>query len=304
MKSLDWLLSQQAPSGAFYGWEGGPLYPEITGYVIPTLLQWGHETEAARAADWLVSIQNPDGSFNGVDGKPAVFDTGACMEGLRATGRWVAANNAEAWIRDQPMKEIYNFRVSGLLGYSGYLPEIPKTLRTHYWGYALEGLYLLGSRDLVRAELEKLPRGIQPYTIDGNGSDTCATAQIAKLRLLLGMDAAEEINALRGLVNSDSSLPHDLVNKKKTLWGVKYYLDCEYLLKQSGFDETWHKVREWQFQHYNIDMAKWENPHPFGISGCFRVRNDHEFLYEAVTSHLPYLDEAVIALQPDRKSVV
>jgi len=69
-------------------------------------------------------------------------------------------------------------------------------------------------------------------------------------------------------------------------------------LKQNGFDETWHKVREWQFQHYSIDMPRWEGSHKFGISGCFRVRNDHEFLYEAVTSHLPYLDEAVIALQP------
>jgi hypothetical protein len=171
-------------------------------------------------------------------------------------------------------------------------------MRTHYYAYHLEGNYLLENYGYVREVLEALPRGMMSYTLTGIDSDTCATAQIAKLRLLLGMDAAEEINALRGLVNSDGSLPHDLVNKKKVLWAVKYYLDCEYLLKQSGFDETWHKVREWQFQHYNIDMPKWEGPHEFGISGCFRVRNDHEFLREAVTSHLPYLDEAVIVLQP------
>jgi len=299
MRSLDWLLSQQSPSGAFYGWEGGPLYPEITGYVIPTLLQWGHEAEANRAADWLVSVQNTDGSFNGVGGKPAVFDTGACMEGLRATGRWVAANNAEAWIGKQSFKDAYNIRVAGLIGKKVNLSDYNfANYRTHYYAYALEGMYLMGLTAIVEQLLEGLPRGIQPYTLAGNESDTCATAQVAKLRLLLGIDASQEINTLRSLVNSDGSLPHDLVNKKKVLWAVKYYLDCEYLLKQNGFGETWNKVREWQFQHYNIDMPKWENPHPFGISGCFRVRNDHEFLYEAVTSHLPYLDEAVIALQP------
>ncbi len=301
MKSLDWLLSQQAPSGAFYGWEGGPYYPEVTGYIIPTLLQWGHDAEAARAADWLTTVQNADGSFNGVDGKPAVFDTGACMEGLRATGKWVAANNAEEWLKKANFVDTYNVRVAGLLGRRDehtLNPDVPANYRTHYWAYALEGFYLLDLRDFVYSHLINLPRGMQSYTLDGHESDTCATAQVAKLRLLLGMDAGAEINTLRSLVNSDGSLPHDLTNKKKTLWGVKYYLDAEFLLKQSGFDETWHKIREWQFQSYNIDIVDWERPHPFGISGCFRVRNDHEFLYEAVTSHLPYLDEAVIALQP------
>jgi prenyltransferase/squalene oxidase-like repeat protein len=300
MRTLDWLLSQQAPNGAFYGWEGGPYYPEVTGYLLPTLLQWGHEAEAARAADWLVSVQNPDGSFNGVDGKPAVFDTGACMEGLRAMSKWVAANNAENWIKGCECEHLYNLRVAGLIGVDcfGKIDPPEPNYRTHYWAYALEGFYLLDELDFVKAALDKLPRGMQPYTLAGNESDTCATAQIAKLRLLLGLDAGEEINTLRSLVNSDGSLPHDLVNKKKTLWGVKFFLDCEHILKQSGFDETWHKVREWQFQNFNIDIANWERPHPFGISGCFRVRNDHEFLYEAVTSHLPYLDEAVIALQP------
>jgi hypothetical protein len=300
VKTLDWLLSQQQSNGAFLGWEGGPVYPEITGYLIPTLLQWGKQREAHRAADWLVSVQNADGSFDGVDGKPAIFDTGACYEGLIATERFDAAKRAKAWIEKQEIKNLYNIRVAGLLGFSTARLSNPTdpNYRAHYWAYALEGMYLLGQHDLVREQLGCLPRGMQPYTLAGNESDTCATAQICKLRLLLGMDASAEINVLRSLVNPDGSLPHDLVNKKKVAWAAKYYLDCEYHLKQGGFDERWHKVQEWQFQQYNIDIVNWERPHPFGISGCFRVRNDHEFLYEAVTSHLPYLDEAVIALQP------
>jgi prenyltransferase/squalene oxidase-like repeat protein len=299
MKTLDWVLSQQQPNGSFLGWAGGPAYPEITGYIIPTLLQWGQIDAANRAADWLVSVQNADGSFNSFDDEPYVFDTGACWEGLIATGRLDAAQRAKDWLWEQSFPEPYNVRVAGLIGmrFSSRV-DAPPNYRTHYWAYALEGLYLLGLHDKVYQELLKLPRGIQPYYLNGEESDTCATAQIAKLRLLLGMDAGDEIQALRGLVNPDGSLPHDLVNKKKVLWACKYYLDVEYLLQEHGYDERWHKVREWQFQPYNIDIVGWERSHPFGISGCFRVRNDHEFLYEAVTSHLPYLDEAVIALQP------
>jgi hypothetical protein len=301
MKTLDWVLSQQRPDGAFLGWENGPVYPEITGYLIPTLLQWGKEKEAMRAANWLESAQNEDGSFNGVDGIPRVFDTGACYEGLIATERFSAADKAKKWLNSTNFVETYNVRVAGLLGRRDahtLHPDCPKDYRTHYWAYALEGLYLLGLRDLVFSHLINLRRGLQPYTLDGRESDTCATAQVAKLRLLLGMDVSAEVNILRSLVNPDGSLPHDLTNKKKVLWACKYFLDCEYILRQNGFDNYWHKVKEWEFQAYNIDLKQWESPHPFGISGCFRVRNDHEFLYEAVTSHLPYLDEAVIALQP------
>jgi hypothetical protein len=299
MRTLDWVLSQQRPDGAFLGWEGGPVYPEITGYLIPTLLQWGKDKEAMRAADWLVSVQNPDGSFNGIDGRPQVFDTGACYEGLTATERFDAAKRAMKWIGQQAFEDPYNVRVAGLLQRRDKaVLHVPAGYRTHYFAYYLEGLYLLGMRDLVFRHLLELRRGLQPYTTDGRESDTCATAQIAKLRLLLGLDAGEEIRALRGLVNHDGSLPHDLTNKKKVLWACKFYLDTEFLVQQNGFDNVWNRVREWEFQAYSINLDKWSGKKPFGISGCFRVRNDHEFLYEAVTSHLPYLDEALIVLQP------
>src|SRR3990167_4797404 len=305
MKTLDWVKSQELPTGGLAEFPGGKAYPEVTGYMIPTLLDWGEIDLANRLADWLVSIQNPDGSFNGTDGKAHVFDTGTCYEGLKAAGRNSAADKARAWLMTQKVDGFYNVRVLGLLGGENILPpeslHIPNYLRSHYFAYYLEGLYLLGYNDFVKEQLETRPRGMQPYFIHwpNDDTDTCATAQIAKLRLLLGMDADPEISILRSLVNSDGSLPHGLVNKKQVLWPCKYYLDVEYLLQQQGYDDRWHKVREWQFTQFDIHLGKWQAPwKPFGISGCFRVRNDPEFLYEAVTSHLPYLDEAVIALQP------
>jgi malonyl-CoA O-methyltransferase len=59
-------------------------YPEVTGYFVPTLYQWG-ETELARTCmRWLTSIQLSDGAFPAPDGIPYTFDTAQVMRGLCA----------------------------------------------------------------------------------------------------------------------------------------------------------------------------------------------------------------------------
>jgi len=60
-------------------------YPEVTGYYIPTLLDWGMKDLALRYGKWLLTIQNDDGSWNDPRGKsPYVFDTGQILRGLHA----------------------------------------------------------------------------------------------------------------------------------------------------------------------------------------------------------------------------
>jgi len=61
---------------------------------------------------------------------------------------------------------------------------------------------------------------------------------------------------------------------------------------------------EREYSSLDIDEAKWRAPKPFGISGCIRVRNDGEFLKAAVLSHLPYLDEIVLAYQPSEDNTL
>lgn len=74
------------------GWNSS--YPETTGYIIPTLLNYAKlkddETSRLRAKrmlDWLVSIQFPDGGFQGsvigaVPEIPVTFNTGQILLGL------------------------------------------------------------------------------------------------------------------------------------------------------------------------------------------------------------------------------
>ena len=59
-------------------------YPEVTGYFIPTLYQWGEREVARRCTRWLMSIQLPDGAFPAPDGVPYTFDTAQVMRGLCA----------------------------------------------------------------------------------------------------------------------------------------------------------------------------------------------------------------------------
>lgn len=59
-------------------------YPEVTGYFIPTLYNWGEQELARACTKWLLSIQLPDGAFPAPDGMPYTFDTGQIIRGLCA----------------------------------------------------------------------------------------------------------------------------------------------------------------------------------------------------------------------------
>lgn len=58
-------------------------YPEVSGYFIPTLLNWGEQERAIEWARWLVSIQDTDGSWwDHHHTRPYTFDTGQILKGL------------------------------------------------------------------------------------------------------------------------------------------------------------------------------------------------------------------------------
>lgn len=61
------------------------IYQEVTGYYIPTLLQWGMRDKAISYAKYLCSIQEENGAWlNGEQKAPSVFNTGQVLRGLFA----------------------------------------------------------------------------------------------------------------------------------------------------------------------------------------------------------------------------
>lgn len=55
----------------------------------------------------------------------------------------------------------------------------------------------------------------------------------------------------------------------------------------------------------NINYREWHSRQkPFGLSGCFRLRNESEFMEAAVMSHLRFLDEVCLIVQPSEDDTV
>ncbi|MGA7909862.1 MAG: prenyltransferase/squalene oxidase repeat-containing protein [Candidatus Sulfotelmatobacter sp.] len=95
---LRWILDAQQPDGgiaAYYSLLRGfsESYPEVTGYIVPTLYDFSHLTgdgaatlAAQRCTGWLVSLQMPSGAFpaglHGRNPQPSVFNTGQILQGL------------------------------------------------------------------------------------------------------------------------------------------------------------------------------------------------------------------------------
>ena len=95
---LRWILNAQRREGgiaAYYSLLTGysKSYPEVTGYLVPTLYDVGRITgdgravvAAERAARWLLSLQMATGAFpgglHGAEARLSVFNTGQILQGL------------------------------------------------------------------------------------------------------------------------------------------------------------------------------------------------------------------------------
>ena len=230
-KVLAWVENNTHPDGGMRCWTNGPIYPEITGYLIPTLLAHGKDSLAHQFADWLEAHQNQDGSFYGLHGGKAVFDTSACYEGLRAAGRHLAASRARIWIESQPKgNEIYLTRAYALLG-KLYEPDIPPNPRAHYCAYMLEGLQMLGQDVTGAVELlgnQRHTSGLMPFELGKFGGDCIpATAQMAMLYKRCGLDNSVFIEALDRVMLDDGGLTHNSSDKNQAIsWAAKFYLDA------------------------------------------------------------------------------
>ena len=85
-RACGWILRNQQENGGVSVFRGSPTeYPEVTGYIIPTMLQYGFQDEALKMVEFLASRANEDGSFNAADSSCVyLFDTAQALRGLNA----------------------------------------------------------------------------------------------------------------------------------------------------------------------------------------------------------------------------
>jgi malonyl-CoA O-methyltransferase len=80
-KAVHWIKNNTVPNqGIVISSRNKVCYPEVTGYLIPTLLSVGERRLAQQYAQWLVSVQHNDGSF-GLRDISYAFDTGQIVRG-------------------------------------------------------------------------------------------------------------------------------------------------------------------------------------------------------------------------------
>lgn len=269
-KTLDWVRSMEQPGGGLSAWEDGSqhaAYPECTGYIIPTLYDYGEGELAGRCADWLCSIQNPEGWWGGIHvSTPQTFDTAAIVEGLRRaydeTGedRYVeAADRALTWLwklkgeystlPTEPGKDtqIYTARAAWIMEDHDALEYwLPSTAwdprwgyqqRPHYIAYALEGLHNSGYDIRHVLEGARVIEGLFPFYASYwkrvTGTDTSATIQMAILYVKNGMSIDHLQPAIEKQVTARGGLRHSEGETRMTIWTAKYYLDLMKLLNKS-----------------------------------------------------------------------
>lgn len=89
-KAIQWMLDNIVDHGGIRAMSSlSHAYPEVTGYFIPTMMEYGYHQEAIQAAKWLMTYQSEDGGFRGTEGtinehREFAFDSGQILRGLLA----------------------------------------------------------------------------------------------------------------------------------------------------------------------------------------------------------------------------
>lgn len=122
-RAMEWLKANMVEGkGVIVHTRQRVPYPEVTGYLIPTLYEWNEPELARMCTRWLVSIQLSDGAFPAPDGVPYTFDTAQVMRGLCA-----------AYMRGEPAQQALHRAADWMLTQIGPDGRL-RTPSTELWG--------------------------------------------------------------------------------------------------------------------------------------------------------------------------
>jgi malonyl-CoA O-methyltransferase len=131
-------------------------YPEVTGYMIPTLYKTGERELAKQYAAWLMEQQNDDGSFSAADGIPYPFDTGQVMRGFLT----VLDDMPEI---EEPLKRACSYIINNM-AVNGRIKSFYDDKITEYVHlYVLPPLFESGKRLQENSFIEAAQRSLEYY---------------------------------------------------------------------------------------------------------------------------------------------
>ena len=194
-QSIEWIKTNTIPEKGIVmtSKEKAP-YLEVTGYMIPTLLEVGEHQLAEQYAEFVSIMQRPNGGFAARDGKTYVFDSGQVLRGLLAAARYwerfaapakkaadfiLASMDSEGRIpsvySDKYPEAVHVFCLPALLeaGKQFNNPAYNEAAKrsaayykqqyvfdghvlTHYLAYVLDGFIGMGEKEFARPFAEKV----------------------------------------------------------------------------------------------------------------------------------------------------
>jgi malonyl-CoA O-methyltransferase len=214
--ALGWIAANSIPSGGIrVHAAAAEAYPEVSGYFIPTLLNWAERNRAIQYARWLLSIQKADGSWSDPSGKtPYTFDTGQILKGLLAVSSTLPG--ADASIRRGCDWMLTQFAASGRID----TPDksqwgLPggRTVSDNIHLYTLEPLREAGERFNEPRYLDAVSRALGYYLAkpDLTDFDTLSHFHAYVLEALVDLGypeiAARGMAEIERLQRADGSVP-------------------------------------------------------------------------------------------------
>ena len=263
-RCLNWIEKATWPDAGVAAWvnfplvKRGPPYPEVTGYLIPTLLRWNKDALAEQYANWLVEVQDPVGFWCGIDEVPHNFDTAMCLQGLRCIpgskkirkaieraedclARQVREDGAMAIGPGADFTDFYTVLASAYIGVrpTYWIEKLAgdewpwsNPARMHYILYGLAGMINMRVNvDKWLKQIGQLPQPLKfwyekdwgTHAIDPR-ADLCANAQAAILlkdrSYLAVVEAEQQLDG--GILEAPGAT-------RCTSWTAKYYLDAMHL---------------------------------------------------------------------------
>lgn len=156
-RAINWLLKyKQSNSGISYSNKELRAYPEVTGYLIPTLIDYGHYEAAKDCTKWLLTIQQEDGGFADINHtKEFVFDTAQILRGLLCFSQDVEIGDAVTRAVEKACDFLFNHMIDK--GKGGYIEQyshdhmIPETILLYTLPPLKKAAEVLGKEEYLEA---------------------------------------------------------------------------------------------------------------------------------------------------------
>lgn len=210
-RACNWILENQQENGGVSVYGGSAYeYPEVTGYIIPTMLSYGFRDEALAMAGYLASVANPDGSFNAAGSdRVYLFDTAQALRGLNAI---CGVTDQYAELRERTA----NYLFSVLKDHDGIFPKsyeddpvVPEAIMLFALPPMLEYARAMDSEEKV----ELVRRAVEQYLRDPETLSLKTLTHFLAYQIdgLIDLGYTEEVRAvMQALLSSqreDGSIP-------------------------------------------------------------------------------------------------